>query len=52
MDSLLSSRLLQKLSFLGFASRDQLISYLTLLEARNYAHATLDAVVTVIKRLQ
>ena len=51
MDSLLSPRLLQKLSFLGSASRRQLITYLTLLEARNYAHSTLDAVIGIIKRL-
>lgn len=50
MDSLRSSRLLQRLSSLGSASKDQLTSYLTLLEARNYAQGTLDAVVTVIKR--
>ncbi|HEX8092007.1 MAG TPA: tyrosine-type recombinase/integrase [Blastocatellia bacterium] len=51
MDSLLASRLLQKLSFLGLASQDQLISYLTLLVARNYANSTLHAVVGMIKRL-
>jgi site-specific recombinase XerD len=51
MDSLLASRLLQKLSFLGSASQDQVTSYLTLLEARNYAHSTLHAVVGMIKRL-
>jgi site-specific recombinase XerD len=51
MDSLLTPRLLQKLSFLGSTSKHQLISYLTLLEARNYAQGTLDAVVGIIKRL-
>jgi site-specific recombinase XerD len=43
--------LLQKLSFLGSASQEQLISYLTLLEARNYAQSTLHAVVGMIKKL-
>ena len=51
MDSLLASRLLQKLSFLGLDSQAHLISYLTLLEARNYANSTLQAVVGMIKRL-
>ena len=51
MNSLLASRLLQKLSFLGFHSQDHLISYLTLLEARNYATSTLHAIVGIIKRL-
>jgi len=51
MDSLLSPRLLQKLSFLGSISKHQLVSYLTLLEARNYAQGTLDAIVGIIKRL-
>src|ERR1044072_8627328 len=51
MDSILSPRLLQKLSFLGSASKLQLISYLTLLEARNYAQSTLDGIVGIIKRL-
>jgi hypothetical protein len=41
MDSLLSPRLLQKLSFLGSISKHQLVNYLTLLEARNYAQGTL-----------
>jgi len=51
MDSLLASRLLQKLSFLGSTSRDHLITYLTLLEARNYAQSTLHALIGIIKRL-
>jgi integrase/recombinase XerD len=51
MDSLLATRLLQKLSFLGPASQDQVTSYLTLLEVRNYANSTLHAVVSMIKRL-
>src|SRR5262249_15718103 len=51
MDTLLSPRLLEKLSFLGSASKHLLISYLTLLEARNYALSTLDPVVLIIKRL-
>ena len=51
MDSLLSSRLLQKLSFLGSASQDHLVSYLTSLVARNYATSTLHALIGMIKRL-
>jgi len=51
MDSLLASRLLQKLSFLGLHSQDHLITYLTLLEARNYATSTIHAIVGMINRL-
>ena len=51
MNSLLASRLLQKLSFLSLHSQDHLIGYLTLLEARNYAQSTLHAIVGIINRL-
>lgn len=51
MDSLLDSRLLQKLSFLGSASQDHLVSYLTSLEAHKYANSTLHALIGMIKRL-
>jgi site-specific recombinase XerD len=50
MDSLLSSRLLKKLPLADTTSKRQLISYLSLLHARNYAQGTLDAMMVAIKR--
>jgi site-specific recombinase XerD len=50
MDSLLSPRLIEKLSFLGATSQALVIGYLNLLQARNYARSTLDAVAITIKR--
>ena|SRR5215208_5128269 len=50
MDSLLASRLLRKLPPLSATCNQQLINYLSLLHARNYSHATLDALTVAIKR--
>jgi integrase/recombinase XerD len=51
MDCLLPSRLIQKLAFLGEASKHQLIAYLNLLQARNYAQTTLDAIIVAVRSL-
>jgi Site-specific recombinase XerD len=51
MDCLLPSRLIQRLSFLEETSKNQLITYLSLLAARNYAQATLDAIVVAVRTL-
>ena len=51
MDCLLPSRLIQRLSFLQQTSKNQLIAYLSLLQARNYARATLEAIVVAVRRL-
>jgi site-specific recombinase XerC len=50
MDSLLSSRFLKTLPLGNTTSKQQLISYLSLLHARNYAHGTLQALLVAIKR--
>jgi integrase/recombinase XerD len=50
MDSLLSARFLKKLLLENTTSKQQLISYLSLLHARNYAQGTLKALLVVIKR--
>jgi site-specific recombinase XerD len=50
MERLLVSRHLPTLSFLDTTGQAQVLSYLSLLQARNYAQGTLDAVVTIIKR--
>jgi len=51
MDCLLLSRLLQRLSFLEVSSKNQLIAYLSLLQARNYAKSTLEAIVISVRSL-
>lgn len=51
MDCLLPSRLIQRLAFLQQTSKNQLIAYLSLLEARNYARATLEAIVVAVRSL-
>ena len=51
MDCLLPSRLLQRLAFLEQVSRSQLIAYLSLLQARNYAQSTLQAIVGAVRHL-
>lgn len=43
-------RLASKLSFLGPASRDHLLRYMLALSARHYAPATVEAVITVVRR--
>jgi site-specific recombinase XerD len=50
MERLLVSCYPGKLSFLQATSKSQVLSYLSLLQARNYASGTLDAVVTIMKR--
>lgn len=50
MERLLVSRYLEQLSFLQPTSQAQVLSYLSLLQARHYARGTLDAVVTILKR--
>jgi integrase/recombinase XerD len=50
MDSLHASCFLQKLSFLHTVSKDQVFSYLNLLQARNYAHSTVSAVARIIRK--
>jgi site-specific recombinase XerD len=50
MERLRVSRYRQQLSCLQTTSQVQVLSYLSLLQARNYAQGTLDAVVTIIKR--
>ena len=50
MNSLLCSRHLKKLSFLGAASYNQVVRYLNLLEARNYAPSTLISIIEAIRR--
>src|SRR5689334_10491225 len=51
MTCLLPSRLIQRLSFLENRSKNQLIAYLSLLQARLYAQATLDAIVGAVRSL-
>jgi site-specific recombinase XerD len=51
MDCLLPSRLIQRLAFLEQTSKNQLIAYLSLLQARNYARATLEAFVVAVRSL-
>ncbi len=51
MQRLLEARLTPKLAFLGTSSRDQVLRYLRSLEARQYAPGTIQAVITVSKRL-
>src|ERR1044071_2968510 len=51
MDCLLPARLIQRLAFLTETSKHQLTVYLRLLQARNYAQATLDAIVIAIRSL-
>jgi site-specific recombinase XerD len=43
-------RLASKLSFLGPASRDQLLRYMLALSARHYAPTTIEATITVVRR--
>jgi site-specific recombinase XerD len=50
MDSLQVSGFLQKLSFLHTVSKDQVFSYLSLLQARNYALSTVTAVERIIRK--
>jgi site-specific recombinase XerD len=50
MDSLHVSRFLQKLSFLHTVSKHQVFTYLSLLQARNYAHSTVSAVARIIRK--
>ncbi len=50
MDSSLRSRLFYQLSFLEGNSRNFVLDYLVLLAARNYAQASLEGIVVVIKR--
>jgi len=47
----LSSRFQSSLSFLTLTSQQQVLRYLSLLEARNYAESTLKAIVSAIKKL-
>lgn len=51
MDCLLPSRLIQRLSFLEQTSKNQLVCYLSLLEARKYAQTTLQTLVGVVRGL-
>ena len=51
MDCLLPSRLIQRLSFLEVLSRNQLIAYLSLLQVRNYATSTLEAIIIAVRSL-
>ena len=51
MDCLLPSRLIQRLDFLEVSSKNQLIAYLSLLQARNYAKSTLEAIVIAVRSL-
>mgnify|MGYP003298203273 CR=1 FL=1 len=51
MDCLLPSRLVHRLAFLEQTSKNQLIAYLCLLEARNYARSTLEAIVVAVRSL-
>jgi len=51
MDCPLSSRFQSSLSFLTSNSQQQVLRYLSLLEARNYAKSTLKAIVSTIKKL-
>jgi len=51
MDCLLPARLIQRLSFLEVLSKHQLIAYLGLLQARNYAKSTLEAIVIAVRSL-
>jgi site-specific recombinase XerD len=51
MQGLPEARLTPKIAFLGTSSRDQVLRYLRSLEARQYAPGTIQAVITVIKRL-
>lgn len=51
MACLLPSRLIQRLTFLEQTSKSQLITYLCLLQARNYAQTTLDAIVVAVRSL-
>jgi integrase/recombinase XerD len=50
MDRLLYARYLPKLSFLHATSQAQVLSYLSLLQARHYAPETGDRVVTILKQ--
>lgn len=50
MNSLLCSSHLRKLSFLRTTSFDQVTRYLSILEARNYAHSTTISVIVAIRR--
>jgi len=50
MDSLFSSRFWKKLPLTSATSKHQLISYLSLLHARNYAPSTLSALLVAINR--
>jgi len=51
MDCLLPARLIQRLAFLEETSKKQFIAYLSLLQARHYAQATLDAIVVAVRSL-
>ena len=51
MYCLLPSRLIQELAFLQQSSKNQLIAFLSLLQARNYALATLEAIVVAVRSL-
>lgn len=51
MQRLPQACLATKLAFLGTSSRDQVLRYLRALAARQYAPGTIEAVITVIKRL-
>jgi site-specific recombinase XerD len=51
MDCPLSSRFQSSLSFLTFTSQQQVLRYLSLLEARNYAEGTLKAIISALKKL-
>jgi site-specific recombinase XerD len=51
MDCLLPSRLIQRLDFLQQTSKNQLTAYLSLLQARNYARTTLEAIAITVRKL-
>src|ERR1043165_7464 len=51
MDCLLPSPLIQRLAFLQQTSKNQLIAYLSLLQARHYAKSTLEAIVIAVRSL-
>src|ERR1044071_3183248 len=51
MDCLLPARLIQRLAFFTETRKHQLTLYLRLLQARNYAQATLDAIVIAVRSL-
>ena len=51
MDCLLPARLIQRLVFLQQTGKNQLIAYLSLLQARKYAQATLQAIVGAVRGL-